>query len=102
MAQHQRQAVGQDGFELSIADLGVQQVHPRRMHLHQHLVIAQLRSGQVGQAQGALFAVALKKEGFHRVSLRVGVFRMMIIILKGKKKPAVCTAGFRARKESGA
>ena len=69
VTQDEGQAIGQDELELSVPDLGVEQVHTGRMDLDQDLVIARFRSRHFRQPQRALSSIALENKCFHDSSI---------------------------------
>ncbi len=69
VAQDEGQAVGQDELELTVPDLGVQQVQASGMNLDQHLVVTQLRRRHVRQPQRALLSISFENECLHVISL---------------------------------
>ncbi|MNL72843.1 hypothetical protein D3C87_1982210 [compost metagenome] len=49
MAQNERGAIRQDGLELAVADLGIEQVEPRRIHFDQHVIVMQRGIGTLAE-----------------------------------------------------
>lgn len=64
----ERHLVRQQELELTISDLGVERVDARCMDLHQHLMVAQGGSRNIGRPEYALFGIAIQNKRFHGVS----------------------------------
>jgi hypothetical protein len=58
----------QEGAELSISNLGVQEVHTGGVNPDQDITVVQLRLWSVDQKQGAFLFVLINDECFHWLS----------------------------------
>ena len=61
--------IRQKEFELSVADLGVNEIHAGRVDLHQYVVVADGWSLHIGQRQATVLAVAIENKGLHAATL---------------------------------
>ncbi len=73
MPQHQRQLVGQDLLERTIADLDVQDVDSSGVDPDQNLVVPWGGFRDIGQPQRGLLLIRVDKEGLNRFSPKGGV-----------------------------
>ena len=71
MAQDEGWAIGKEKFELSVPDLGIQEVYARSVDPDQNIIVLQFRFSHVGKAQSAILFVPINDERFHDFFLLV-------------------------------
>ena len=81
VTQDEREAIGQEAFELAMLDLGVQQIHACGMHLDQNFVIAQLRVGHFANQQATFAAITINIKCFHRNFFFLSRDRRLLLII---------------------
>lgn len=72
-AENEWEAIRQHEFELSRGDLGVEEIHARRMHLDEYVVVPDRRLRHVDEVTAVLAFVAIDREGLHPKRSLIGL-----------------------------
>jgi hypothetical protein len=70
VAQNQRQAIGQNEFELAVTDLGIQLVYTGCVDLDQYIVVPDFRLRHFAEPNGVLALITIDDECLHGLLLK--------------------------------